>query len=120
LVPTVWLLICTLTAGWQKLFHPNPAIGFLAHANKFGDALASGQILAPAKTVAEMNRIIFNDYVDAGLCALFILVVLAMVFYGVTAIRKALANPNVTTHEVGPAPAARVAPLLGAKGPRHA
>ena len=66
IVPTAWLLICTLTAGWQKLFHPNPAIGFLAHAGKFGDALAQGQILAPAKTVEEMQRIIFNDYVDAG------------------------------------------------------
>ncbi len=32
IVPTMWLLICTLTAGWQKLFHPKPAIGFLAHA----------------------------------------------------------------------------------------
>ena len=42
MVPTAWLLICTLTAGWQKLFHPNPAIGFLSHAGKFSDALAAG------------------------------------------------------------------------------
>ena len=107
MVPTAWLLICTLTAGWQKLFHPNPAIGFLAHADKFGEALAAGTILAPAKTVEEMNRIIFNDYVDAALCGLFIAVVLSMVVYGVVAIRKALANPNVTTHEVGGEQAAR-------------
>ena len=107
MVPTAWLLICTLTAGWQKLFHPNPAIGFLAHASKFGDALAAGTILAPAKTVEEMNRIIFNDYVDAALCGLFIAVVLSMVVYGVVAIRKALANPNVTTREVGGEQAAR-------------
>ena len=59
------------------------------------------QILAPAKTVEEMHRIIFNDYVDAALCGLFIAVVLSMVVYGVLAIRKALANPNVTTREVG-------------------
>ena len=32
--PTVWLLICTLTAGWQKVFHDNPKIGFLANAHK--------------------------------------------------------------------------------------
>ena len=39
--PTVWLLVCTLTAGWQKLFHESPAIGFLAHARKFADAAAA-------------------------------------------------------------------------------
>ena len=116
LLPTSWLLICTLTAGWQKLFHPNPAIGFLSHAGKFSDALAAGTILAPAKTVEEMNRIIFNDYVDAALCGLFIAVVLSMVVYGVIAIRKALANPNVTTREVGDDQAAR----LASRGARHA
>jgi carbon starvation protein len=116
MVPTAWLLICTLTAGWQKLFHPNPSIGFLAHASTFSDALATGTILAPAKTVEEMNRIIFNDYVDAALCGLFIAVVLSMVVYGVTAIRKALANPNISTHEVGGEQAA----LLASRGVRHA
>jgi carbon starvation protein len=116
ILPTAWLLICTLTAGWQKLFHPNPAIGFLSHAGKFSDALAAGTILAPAKTVEEMNRIIFNDYVDAVLCGLFIAVVLSMVVYGVLAIRKALANPNVTTREVGGDEGIR----LASRGARHA
>jgi carbon starvation protein len=116
ILPTAWLLICTLTAGWQKLFHPNPAIGFLSHAGKFSDALAAGTILAPAKTVEEMNRIIFNDYVDAVLCGLFIAVVLSMVVYGVLAIRKALANPNVTTREVGGDEGIR----LASGGARHA
>jgi carbon starvation protein len=120
ILPTAWLLICTLTAGWQKLFHPNPAIGFLSHAGKFSDALAAGTILAPAKTVEEMNRIIFNDYVDAVLCGLFIAVVLSMVVYGVLAVRKALANPNVTTREVGGDEGVRQATRLASGGARHA
>ena len=49
-LPAAWVLICTLTAGWQKLFHENPAIGFLAHAERFGNAVAAGQVLAPAKS----------------------------------------------------------------------
>ncbi len=101
LLPTTWLLICTLTAGLQKVFDSNPAIGFLAHAQKFGDALAQGKVLAPAKTAEEMSRIVFNDYVDVGLAAAFVLVVLSMLFYGVIAIRKALASPQVTAVEVG-------------------
>jgi carbon starvation protein len=120
ILPTAWLLICTLTAGWQKLFHPNPAIGFLSHAGKFSDALAAGTILAPAKTVEEMNRIIFNDYVDAVLCGLFIAVVLSMVVYGILAVRKALANPNVTTREVGGDEGVRQATRLASGGARHA
>jgi carbon starvation protein len=101
LTPTVWLVICTLTAGWQKLFHSDPAIGFLAHATKFSTAVAGGKVLAPAKTLEEMQRVIVNDYVDAGLTAIFILVVLAMIVAGVATIRKAMANPNKTTRETG-------------------
>src|SRR5476649_2860453 len=51
LLPTAWLIICTLTAGWQKVFSAIPGIGFLAHANKFSDAAAKSQVLAPAKTL---------------------------------------------------------------------
>jgi carbon starvation protein len=101
LIPTAWLLICTLTAGLQKVFHPSPRIGFLAHAQVFGEALASGKVLAPAKDLEEMGRIVFNDYVDAALSAAFVAVVLAMVVYGVIGIRKALATSRVTAVEVG-------------------
>ena len=101
ILPTLWLLVCTLTAGLQKVFSTVPAIGFVAHAQRFGDAAAAGKILAPAKTMAEMQRVIFNDYVDATLAALFVAVVLAMTVYGVIAIRRALGNPKVTAVEIG-------------------
>ncbi len=103
MVPTAWLLICTLTAGWQKLFDANPKIGFLAHANVFSEALARGEILAPAKSAAEMQRIILNDRIDAALCVLFIVVVLSILTYGIGAIRKAKAVPTPTAQEVGDA-----------------
>jgi carbon starvation protein len=101
IAPALWLLICTLTAGWLKIFSAEPTIGFVAHAWKFSDAVAAGKILAPAKTLAEMQQVIVNDYVDATLCALFVMVVLAMVFYGVIAIRRALGDPKITTVETG-------------------
>ncbi len=43
LVPTAWLLICTLTAGWQKAFSPDNKVGFLAIANKFQAMIDSGK-----------------------------------------------------------------------------
>ncbi|ASG22070.1 carbon starvation CstA family protein [Nitrospirillum viridazoti] len=101
ILPTVWLAICTLTAGWQKLFDDNPAVGFLAHARKFSTALADGKVLAPAKTTEAMARVITNDYVDATLCGLFMAVVVSMLVFGILNIRKALANPRATAHEVG-------------------
>ena len=97
--PCLWLLVCTLTAGWQKMFHDNPAIGFLAHARKFSDALAAGEILAPAKSLEQMNRIVFNDMVNASLCGLFMAVVLAMVIAGAVTIRRALADPKPSARE---------------------
>jgi len=112
ILPTVWLLVCTLTAGLEKIFSAVPAIGFVAHAQVFGNAAAAGKILAPAKTMVEMQRVIFNDYVDASLCALFVAVVLAMVLYGAIAIRRALADPQISAIEIGlPAiiPGARLA-----------
>ncbi len=101
IVPTLWLLICTMTAGFQKIFSTAPSIGFVAHAWKFSDAAAAGTILAPAKTMAEMHRIIVNDYVDATLSALFVAVVLAMIVYGAIAIRRALGNPKISAIEAG-------------------
>jgi len=103
ILPAGWLLVCTLTAGWQKIFHGDPGIGFLAHAGKFREALAAGEILAPAASAQEMQRVILNDYVDAGLCALFIFVVLSTAFFGVLWTRRALANPRATAHEKAPA-----------------
>jgi carbon starvation protein len=101
IVPALWLLVCTLTAGLEKVFHPAANIGFLAHARQFGDALTTGKILAPAKTVVEMQKIVFNDYVDSALAAIFVGVVLAMLIYGLIGIRKALSTPYVTATEIG-------------------
>ncbi|GLK75799.1 carbon starvation protein A [Methylopila jiangsuensis] len=105
IVPTVWLLICTLTAGWQKLFHPSPAVGFLAHARKFGDAAAQGQVLAPAKSIEQMGRIVFNDYVNAGLTVAFMAVVIVMVGFGIRWILVALRSPSATVNEIHGVPA---------------
>jgi carbon starvation protein len=86
-------------------------VGFISHALKYGDSLAANKLLAPAKTLGEMRRIVFNDYIDATLAAVFVLVVVATVIYGLISIRKALGNPQPTAMEIG---------LAGAVGGRHA
>jgi len=88
-LPTVWLLACTLTAGWQKVFDANPRVGFLAHASKYQAALDEGKLLAPAKSIEQMRQVIFNDYVDAGLAAMFMLVVISVLVFGIRTVLKA-------------------------------
>jgi carbon starvation protein len=100
-VPTLWLLICTLSAGLEKAFSPNPKVGFLSHAEKFGQALSAQQVLAPAKSLAEMRRIIFNDYLDATMAILAVAIVLTVAVYGLLRIRQARATPQNTALEVG-------------------
>ncbi len=111
LLPAVAVLVITLTASWQKLFHENPKIGFLAHADKFRDALATGEVLAPAKSLAQMRQIVINDTTNAALCMIFMAVLLAMLGFALRAMWQAWRAPAVTAQEVpadyaGPAPEA--------------
>jgi len=102
LVPTVWLLVTTLTAGVQKIFHTDPRIGFVALANKFSDAAAKGTLLAPAKSIEEMRRVAFNNYLDAVVCALFVLLVIAMCIATVRVCMRALKQVRPTAQEIPP------------------
>jgi len=99
LVPAVWLLICTTTAGFIKLFDPNPAVGFLALANKYSTALDAGQILAPAKDINQMNHVIFNAYTNAGLTILFLFVVFSILFFALKVGYGALSKKERTDKE---------------------
>jgi carbon starvation protein len=101
LVPTAWLLVCTLTAGYQKIFHENPRIGFLAHAAKFEAAAGEGKLLAPAKAPAQMQQIITNDYIDATLAAIFMAVVLSILYFSLKACIQAFRESRPTTAEAG-------------------
>jgi carbon starvation protein len=102
LVPTAWLLVTTLTAGVQKIFHPNPSIGFLALARKFSAAAAEGKVLAPAKSIEEMQRVAFNNYLDAVVCTLFVLLVVAMCFFAAKVCLQALRQARPTAIEIPP------------------
>lgn len=101
IVPSAWLVICTVTAGWEKVFSPNPAVGFLSHAHKFSAAIAEGKVLAPAKSLGAMSRVVFNDYIDATLAAAFAVLVVVMVIYGIIHSLRAMHTPRSTAIEIG-------------------
>jgi carbon starvation protein len=66
--PLVFLTVATLTAGWQKVFSPDPALGFLAHAQSLSNS-----------TSPDAGRLIFNDNLDAALSIFFMLVVVVVI-----------------------------------------
>jgi carbon starvation protein len=78
LLPLTWLATVTLTASAEKVFHPDPSIGFLSHARHLAEKLAEAKI--PAAQIAESQRQIFNDRLDAvvtGIFASLVLLILA-------------------------------------------
>ena len=102
IVPTLWLVACTLTAGLQKVFSADPRVGFLAHADRYATALAEGKVLAPAKNADQMSQIILNDRIDAVLAALFIGLVVAIAGFGIAACLKAWRADRWTALETEP------------------
>ncbi|MBM3728042.1 MAG: carbon starvation protein A [Acidobacteria bacterium] len=72
-VPMTWLVVACYSAAWQKIFSDVPRIGFLARANQLQGLIDSGKVTG-AK-VAETQTMIFNERLDAAVCALFLVLV---------------------------------------------
>jgi carbon starvation protein len=82
LVPAIALVTVTMTASYEKIFSPDPHLGFLAAANQMAAQIASGAV--PAGRLAETTRLIFNQRLDAvvtGTLALMILVLVVEAIY---------------------------------------
>lgn len=99
IIPTVFLVITCLTAGWQKIFHSDAKIGFLAAANRYSTALANGELIAPAKSAGEMQTIIMSNYINASLCAFFMLVLVVMILASIRTMLNAYRTPVPTVVE---------------------
>ncbi len=80
MLPLSFVMLCTLTAAYQKITHINPKIGFLANAEKYKNAILRQEIIAPAKSIEQMQQIVFNNYVNSALSIFFMAVVLSILF----------------------------------------
>jgi carbon starvation protein len=77
LLPMAWLVIITMTASYQKIFDGNPRIGFVAYANALAAQIAAGKI--PAVKLADTQRLIFNQWLDAVVTAVLALMVMMLI-----------------------------------------
>ena len=76
LAPLAWLVAVTMTASFEKIWHPDPHIGFLAQATALSAQLSAGTI--PAASVAQTQHLIFNLRLDAAVTAIFAFLVLVI------------------------------------------
>jgi carbon starvation protein len=73
--PALLMAINTISAGILKVFHPDPRIGFLAHANFVSQKVAMGELPAGIKSFEIAQRVIMNDYTNAFLGTLYVALV---------------------------------------------
>jgi carbon starvation protein len=79
LVPLAWVATVTLSAGWIKIFSPEPRLGFLAAARAMSERLAAGELPAGAASVGAARQMIFNNQLDAFVAAVFMAAVVVVI-----------------------------------------
>ena len=92
LLPLAWLLIVTMSAGYQKIFSNDSKIGFLAQVKDLEEklpalqqALAAAKISSDPKAIEDATKAIgtnhvlqFNNRLDAAVTAIFLVLVAAV------------------------------------------
>ncbi len=111
LLPLVWLLTVTLTAGVTKIWDPNPKIGFLAAARAadakipaLDQAVIAAQsgsdsvaLTAAAKAAKTQRTIRFNNTVDAYVTGIFLTLVGAIVIFSIYEWLRLLSRAKAAT-----------------------
>jgi carbon starvation protein len=129
-IPLAWDAAVTLTASWQKVFSADPTLGFFAQRARYAAALAEGRVLAPARSIDDMHRVVINSTVDGILCAIFAILIILVIANAMVVWYRALTSdtplpsteaPSVPSQIVAPAgliPTAEEKRELAAAGER--
>jgi len=83
-----------MTAGYQKIFSPDPTLGFLAQADQLAAALDAGSVAADK--LRDTHTQIFNLRLDAAVAALFMALVGLILVEASRAWYRVLRGPEPT------------------------
>ncbi|RRR96815.1 carbon starvation CstA family protein [Glycomyces terrestris] len=114
-VPLAWVAVVTLTASWQKVFSSDPRIGFFAQRERYADALAQGEVLAPAKDLDQMRTVVTNSTVDGVLAAFFALLVVIIILNAALVCWRAVRSPEPLPSSEAPYVESRLLVTAGAR-----
>jgi carbon starvation protein len=99
-VPLVWDLAVTMTASYQKIFSPEPTLGYWANHNAFREARAAGETsFGTAADTAAMDAVIRNTFLQGTLSIVFALLVLTVAFVALWVCVKAIRAGGLPTSE---------------------
>lgn len=109
-VPLAWDLIVTLSASYQKIFSDNPKIGYFAQHDAFVTARDAGKIVAPGKTAADMDKVVFNTMIQGSLSIIYASLVIIVFVAAMVVCVKAVRAGGLPTSEAEDIPSKIFAP----------
>ncbi|ATL70410.1 carbon starvation CstA family protein [Nocardia terpenica] len=102
-LPLIWDLLVTMTASWQKIFSADKNLGYWKQHSIYSAARDAGKVLAPAKTMHDMDKVVRNTFIQGTLSIVFALLVLIVAVVGLLVCIRALRTgrgPTTETPEV--------------------
>jgi carbon starvation protein len=89
-LPLSFAAVVTITASYQKIFSPTPAVGYFANNAAFSKALADGKTeFGTAKSVAAMEAVVRNTAIQGWLSVIFVVLSIIVIATAVLATVKA-------------------------------
>jgi carbon starvation protein len=121
-IPLLWDLAVTLTASWQKIFSPDPNVGYWTQQSRYAAAKAAGKTaFGAAKTPGQLNEVIRNTFIQGTLSILFAAVVLIVVLAAIIVVYRVIRGYGKPLTEDDPVPSRLFAPsgMIATPGERE-
>ena len=92
-LPLAFAAVVTITASFQKIFSPVPAVGYFANNAAFSKALADGKTeFGSAKSVVAMEAVVRNTAIQGWLSIIFVVLSIIVIATAILATYKAFRN----------------------------
>lgn len=116
-LPLAFAAVVTITASYQKIFSPTPAVGYFANNAAFSKALADGKTeFGTAKSVAAMEAVVRNTAIQGWLSVIFVVLSIIVIATAVLATIKAFRTRTDGTASKGNEDPARPSRIFAPAG----